>query len=275
METYRLDIDGVVIAAHVSRGHGKPALLCLHANSQDSSSFVNQQEGALGDRFRVVCIDLPGHGASARAQDPDRLYSMSGYIHVVKDVVRQLAMGPTLLIGHSLGGHILIQAAQYLPDILGLMVLGTPPLRYPLSVEEAFLPTPQSALIFQESLTTDEEWGWARAQMVHAHPETLTHMQQAIHQTDPKCRSSLGKNISWGDFEDECAIIQQLAVPVAIILGDRDLFVNRSYCDSLPLPNLWGGGVQVFPGCGHSPHIEQSERFNALLESFIACCEHG
>ncbi|MEO5339048.1 MAG: alpha/beta hydrolase [Magnetococcus sp. MYC-9] len=275
MEEYRLDIEGLAIAAHVSRGRGGPALLCLHANSQDSFSFTGQQGSALGERLRVVCIDLPGHGASSRAEDPDRVYAMSGYVRVVQHAMRQLEMGPTLLIGHSLGGHILIQAAPQLPDIVGLMVLGTPPLRLPLNVGEAFLPNPLSALIFRESLTVDEEWAWARAQMVHPVPATLARLQQAMHQTDPRCRSHLGKNSFRGDFQDECVIVQQLAVPVAIILGDQDPFVNRAYCDALPLPNLWGGGVRILPGCGHSPHPEQPERFNALLESFIASCGHG
>jgi pimeloyl-ACP methyl ester carboxylesterase len=51
----------------------------LHGNSSCKEAFDRQLNGALGDEFRLIAIDLPGHGASSDAADPNRTYSFPGY----------------------------------------------------------------------------------------------------------------------------------------------------------------------------------------------------
>lgn len=53
-----------------SHGRGGPAIVLCHGNSSSHRTFEQQLRGELGRRFRLVAIDLPGHGESARARDP-------------------------------------------------------------------------------------------------------------------------------------------------------------------------------------------------------------
>lgn len=272
MERRFLNILGLVVAVYENHGREIPSLFFLHANSQDAAAFSHQIDGELGRRFRVVCIDLPGHGASSKADNPDRVCSLEGYISVVKEVVRQLDLRSTVFVGHSLGGHILIQAANELSGLLGLLVFGTPPLRLPPRFDVAFLPHATTSLIFREQLSAADGHQWAQAQMLRAIPRETQRIEEAMHHTDPRCRSSLGKAVAQGVLQDECAILQSLPVPIAILLGEQDPFVNRAYCNALPLPNLWRGGIQIVAGSGHSPQLEKPEVFNTLLTDFVLTC---
>jgi pimeloyl-ACP methyl ester carboxylesterase len=42
----------------------------IHGNSSSSRAFSRQLDGPMGKRFRLVAVDLPGHGASDDAKDP-------------------------------------------------------------------------------------------------------------------------------------------------------------------------------------------------------------
>ncbi|MBC6416946.1 MAG: alpha/beta fold hydrolase, partial [Rhodospirillales bacterium] len=54
---------------------GQPVLL-IHGNSSCSQVFVHQLESDLAKDYRLLAFDLPGHGASPPAADPERSCSM-------------------------------------------------------------------------------------------------------------------------------------------------------------------------------------------------------
>ena len=68
MKRCMIDTPNGAIAVHHSAGRG-PAVALIHGNSSSSRAFARQVDGPLGQRFRLVAIDLPGHGASDDAKD--------------------------------------------------------------------------------------------------------------------------------------------------------------------------------------------------------------
>ena len=60
-------------------GGSGTAVLMIHGNSSSGAVFRNQMTGPLGERYHLIAPDLPGHGDSGDAIDPDRSYSMEGY----------------------------------------------------------------------------------------------------------------------------------------------------------------------------------------------------
>ena len=78
----RLQIGAQTIAGFESPGTGRPILL-VHGNSSSSRIWQKQLQGALGAKFRVIAIDLPGHGASSPPPDPAQDYSGSGYARAI------------------------------------------------------------------------------------------------------------------------------------------------------------------------------------------------
>jgi pimeloyl-ACP methyl ester carboxylesterase len=60
--------------------------------------------------------------------DPEQDYSGAGYSACVAAVVQELELRHAVIVGWSLGGHAVLDAAQSLPSAAGLMIFGTPPI---------------------------------------------------------------------------------------------------------------------------------------------------
>src|SRR3974390_1079981 len=102
METRLIDPPNGAIAVHESPGRGPSAVL-IHGNSSSSRAFSRQLEGPLGERFRLVAVDLPGHGASDNARDPSA-YSLPGHARAVRAAADALGLKDARFVGWSLGG---------------------------------------------------------------------------------------------------------------------------------------------------------------------------
>ncbi len=109
---------------------GRPVLILVHGTLDHGRSWDQVARAFTGD-FRVLAPDLRGHGDSSWA--PGAMYSIPEYVldlSALIDIVGQL---PVLLIGHSLGGAIVLQYAGIYPDRVSKVVaiegFGPPPER--------------------------------------------------------------------------------------------------------------------------------------------------
>lgn len=271
MQTQTLHVNGQSIAVTSSSGSG-PAVLLIHGNSASGQSFLHQLNSPLGDRHRLVAIDLPGHGQSARATDPQNTNTLPGYADVVVDVVNQLDLGKAVLVGWSLGGHIALEAEHLLPNAAGLLIFGTPPIAFPPAMEAAFLPHPAMGAAFTEELNEAQIEAFVQAFFNPGVTDIPAAFLEDVRRTDGRARSSLAASIRPNGYRDEVEIVAQLSKPLAILQGEGEQLVNLAYLQGLTAPTLWRQAVQVIPGAGHAPHWEQPEKFNALLEAFIQDC---
>jgi len=102
--------DGVMIYYDV-RGTGDKTLLFIHGWSCDRSYWDAQvEEFAKG--YRVVTIDLGGHGQSGMARET---WTMPAFGADVAAVVEKLDLSNIVMVGHSMGGAVIIEAARRLP----------------------------------------------------------------------------------------------------------------------------------------------------------------
>ena len=97
-----------------------PALILTHAWGLDSSLW-RDAKAQLSQRFRVIVWDLPGHGRSGMPGD-GRL-SLERMSDQLKTVLA-LANGPALLVGHSIGGMIVLTLCGRLPSLAAAKVAG-------------------------------------------------------------------------------------------------------------------------------------------------------
>jgi pimeloyl-ACP methyl ester carboxylesterase len=113
--------DGVPIAFE-SRGQGKVAVVLLHCWACDRS-FWKEQVEPLARRFRVVAIDLGGHGASGDGRERWTVSSLGGDVQAV---VESLGLARVVLVGHSLGGPVALDAARRMPGrVVGIVAVDT------------------------------------------------------------------------------------------------------------------------------------------------------
>ncbi|MDX3925908.1 MAG: alpha/beta hydrolase [Shinella sp.] len=256
------------IAVSDVKGAGTP-LLMLHCNSGCKEMFVFQQQALAGKR-RLVSLDLPGHGASSDAIDPQRTYSFGGYAEVIAEVLTKLGIAKVAILGHSLGGHVALDLAARLNDVAGMMIFGTPPI--PPGVEGAqlgFLPNPEMAYTGNADLT-DEQIEGVVAMALGPGAERDLFYTSAVRRTDGRARQYMVEAVLAGTQIDQREFVAKSNVPIAIVNGADDPVINLDYIDSLTYCNLWTHRPLRLAGAGHGPHWQQHPIFNEMLQSFLA-----
>jgi pimeloyl-ACP methyl ester carboxylesterase len=106
---------------------GGPDLLMLHGQA-DLAWSMDPVARRLAGRYRVVTLDLRGHGES----DHPGAYSLAHFIGDVRAVIELLALERPVLVGHSLGGQIAAQFSGLFPEVPRALVVAEgigPPVR--------------------------------------------------------------------------------------------------------------------------------------------------
>lgn len=125
--------DGTPISYEVC-GKGEPALVFVHGWSCDAR-YWRAQVPYFEKKYKVVTVDLAGHGHSGSGRDR---YTMKAFGEDVAAVVKATDARKVVLIGHSMGGIVIAEAARLMPDrVLGLIGVDTlQNIEYPLTREE-------------------------------------------------------------------------------------------------------------------------------------------
>lgn len=115
-------------------GKGEPTLVFVHGWSCDSR-YWKAQLSYFSKSFRVVTLDLAGHGHSGSAR---KQYAMQSFGEDVQAVVKKTGGSRVILIGHSMGGWVIAETAKLMPDtiigLIGIDTLGN--IEYPMTHEE-------------------------------------------------------------------------------------------------------------------------------------------
>jgi pimeloyl-ACP methyl ester carboxylesterase len=124
--------DGTPISYEVF-GTGEPALVFVHGWSCDAR-YWRSQVPAFSRKHRVIVMDLAGHGHSGTSRTQ---YTMKAFGEDVQAVTQAAGSRRVILIGHSMGGSVIAEAAALMPDrVIGLIGVDTlENIEYPLTRE--------------------------------------------------------------------------------------------------------------------------------------------
>jgi pimeloyl-ACP methyl ester carboxylesterase len=116
-----LSADSIPIVYTV-QGTGEPALVFVHGWCCDKSYWDNQVP-VFDKKHTVVTLDLAGHGASGMGRTD---WTIEAFAVDVASVVQALRLKRVILVGHSMGGPVILEAARLMPDrVIGLIGVDT------------------------------------------------------------------------------------------------------------------------------------------------------
>lgn len=246
--------DGVHIVYEV-HGKGSLALVFVHGWSCNRSYWAGQLE-PFSRTFKVVAIDLAGHGDSGLGR---KRWTIQSYGGDVAAVVKKLGLKRVILIGHSMGGDVIPEAALRLPHrVVGLIWVDTyKKLGAGRSPEEVEAFAAKFRANFAETTRN-----FVRGMFVSkSDPALVERVALAMSSAPPSVAlPSLESAFSYS--REMPRTLERLHLPVIAINPDN------SPTDVASLEHY---GVQVIsmPGVGHFAMMEDPARFNALLSTAI------
>ncbi len=121
-----MQVQNGAVTLHVGIAGDKtsPPLLLMHGITVSHETW-DWFIPSLAQRYRVLALDLRGHGKSGRAPGD---YQPQAYVTDAVAVLEELADGPAIVIGHSLGGMTGAALTQQRPDLVRAAILEDPPL---------------------------------------------------------------------------------------------------------------------------------------------------
>jgi pimeloyl-ACP methyl ester carboxylesterase len=259
-----------------------PTLLLLHGNSSSSKIFAHiLASPVLTARYRILTFCLPGHGASSKAPDPRRSYTMRGYADAALFVLHHLCVKSVVVLGWSLGGHVGIELLSLLEseadiDMKGLMLIGTPPALGAAQVSRAFRMGGGLGKAGQRDWS-DEDVEWvARNSAAAGKPELCEEsMYDDARGTDGRARMVMSEAFCGPEAAgvDQVRLVETQDVLVAVVNGAEEQFVNLDYLDSISWKNLWRRECMRLPRLHHAPFWEDPGGFEKVLREFLEDAE--
>lgn len=247
--------DGAEIAFDDTGGVGRPLVL-VHGITESRRAW-DPLHGALAEHWRVVRVDVRGHGDSERRGPYDPL-TMAGDVAAV---VGALALDSPLVVGHSMGGVVAAAYSGAGHPARGIVVVDQP-------LELAGFQDVLAPL--RPMLEADDESFRAAVGMVFSAldgPLPSEERARLDSVSNPEREVVLGV---WGTVFDTAA--DALDAQVSAILGGiRVPFLSLHGSDPGPSYGEWlrarvpQAQVEVWSDLGHYPHLLAPDRFVARL----------
>jgi pimeloyl-ACP methyl ester carboxylesterase len=247
--------DGIPIAYTV-QGKGTPALVFVHCWACDHT-FWDAQVPHFARSHQVVTLDLGGHGRSGGGRAD---WTMAAFAEDVVAVVKHLDLEKVVLVGHSMGGPVIVEAARRMPDRLAGLV----PVDTLLDVDDPMTPAQidQALALFKTDFkgATDgfmRQWMFVPA----SKPALVDEIVQKAQSIDPAVGLSAIHN-TWA--YDPREALKQIKVPVVAVNADKfptNLAGARKYAPQFD--------AVIVKGWGHYLMREDPAAFNAALEEAL------
>ena len=247
--------DGVRIH-YETAGKGRPALVLVHCWTCDSS-FWKDQIARLAKNRQVVTLDLAGHGASGRTRTD---YTMQAFGQDVKAVADELKLDRMVLVGHSMGGAVILEAAK----LLGSRVVGLVPIDTLLDVEQSSDPKESDAVMAKMQADYKGQTTAFIRQYLFAPTTPPAVADRVLAQTTafpPEIAISALRN-NWN--YNAAPGFDALKVPIVAVNGDRfptNFAANRRHAPQFD--------AVIMKGVGHYPMLEDPARFGTLLDEAL------
>lgn len=242
------------------KGSKKGTIILLHGNSSSSQVFESVFDSNIP--HSIIAYDLPGHGQS----EHNGKYSIDELKEQLLQEIQKVK-DDLLLVGNSLGGHLFLEILADVPYAKGMMIFGTPPVKYPLNMEEAFLPNPDIGNYFTASPEKEE--------IKRMFEDTLcgqamvADFENDFYKADPKVRTALAMDIESGNaFIDEHVALKSFGGKKTILHGIHDPSVSPDYLKKEAKD--MGAELIILDDCGHFISAEQPALFIKHLSKFAS-----
>jgi pimeloyl-ACP methyl ester carboxylesterase len=249
--------DGVHVQYRVY-GNAEPALVFIHGWSCDSN-YWREQLAAFDKKYTVVTVDLAGHGGT----DGNRTdWSIARFGQDVATALSAVPNKQIILVGHSMGGPVAIEAARLLKGrVIGIIGVDTfksigAPVPTKVQVDTALKPFEADFIGQTRTLVADHLF------VKGSHPQLAQKIAYDMSLSPPRVAIPSMRAVLGYDFKEP---LKDISVPIVAINSDLGEPVNEARIRKV-LPKF---RAVTLGGTGHFLMMEDPQRFNAALDTEV------
>ena len=257
-----VDLDGITLH-YTDEGTGEPVVL-LHGFPL-STELWKPQRAALTATYRVIALDLRGHG---RSDPPHGASSIGMYADDVVAILDELGIGQATVAGLSMGGYVVMALLRRHPErVQGVMLLAT---KAPGDTEAGkqgrndmiALAEAEGAASVAEKMLPKMLTERTRTE----NPDLVEFVRTMMASTPVE--GIVGALTALRDRPDSTETLSTLRLPALILAGANDELIPPAEAESMHQA-ITGSRLQIVPDAAHLLNLEQPEIVNAAMLSFL------
>lgn len=244
------------------KGEGQPIVL-LHGYLETMDTWKSFGS-KLSEKFRVITIDLPGHGESEVIKP---VHTMELMAEVVFALLLHLEIYHIYLIGHSMGGYVSLAFAEKYPEMLkGFSLFHSHPFadseetRKNRNREIELVRLGKKETIIQMNVQN----GFAEKNRKRFRNEIDEFKSIAVQNKDEGIIANLE---GMKKRKDRSGFLSAIKIPFLLIAGQNDFYIPLSKTNQIDLPK--NGYLYILENSGHMGFVEEPEKSADILDRFI------
>jgi pimeloyl-ACP methyl ester carboxylesterase len=258
MDAKRAEVNGTAIS-YYDEGQGEPIVL-IHGFC-GSKDYWQKVVPGLAEKYRVIAVDLPGHGGSGL---PEGYVSVEAMAEMIQSAVLELGLEKVSLIGHSLGGYVTLALAEAYEDKLKqfLLVHST---ANPDSEEGKKGREVAAGKIDSEGIKSFVD-GLVPNLFApgEKQPEELQQAKEIGYGTNPEGAKAALKAMK--QRPDRNHVLKNTKLPVLIVAGEKDQIVPPEKSFTVVGPNIKQVTIK---GAGHMSMYEAPAELVEVIRGFL------
>lgn len=260
VEVRRISLPTGVTLEFADRGASAAKVVMMLHGYTDSRQSFDRLVPLLPAEFRLIAVDLRGHGGSSR---PGHGYSIGAMASDIVALIAALGLNDVTLVGHSMGSFVAREVARRLPSrVTGLILIGSAPIvrnavtvglraevqRLGDSIPEAFVRAFQLGTV---SRPLPERF---LGEVIEASRRTPAFVW----------REALDGQLAWDDRDR----LGNMMLPVLLLWGSEDAIFPAPERTGL-FRRLRMAEARVYAGVGHAPHWEVPDLVASDIRDFL------
>lgn len=277
-EIQTADLPNGSSVAYTDHGEGEQTLLLIHGlGSYLPAWTMNIEE--FSSRYRVIALDLPGYGKSSKNAEK---HTIPFFSETVIQLLNELNIERTAVVGHSMGGQIALYLAAHTPDRFEKLILAAP------AGFERF--SEQDYTAFRAMISAEGIAGTAEpmirqnmeANFFRFPSEAEFMIEDRIkmkeqHDFDEYARAQAESIFAMLD-EPVADLLPEIHQPTLVVFGNQDALIPNPYLHpDLTVESVAKSGSEQLPNAtlmfideaGHFVQFEQAEEFNRMVMEFL------
>jgi len=241
-----------------------PAIVLIHGYPFNRSLWADQVT-ALADRYRVLTLDLRGHGETEASVGTSTMKLMAQDVSALMD---ELRIDRAVVGGLSMGGYVALAFYQLFPHRVEKLLLADT--RAQADTKEAKVTRAEQV----EQILAEGMAGIVNAMLpkllspetVSKRPDIVKRLREMMMHTNPEGAAAALRGMA--EREDQTERLSQISVPSLIVVGKEDPITPVADSEKMH-DGIAGSQLVVIENASHVSNIEQPEQFNRALREFL------
>lgn len=267
----KLRIRGEQVSVRLSGEDDLPVIVFLHGFTGATSTWTEIMDELAG-RFKMIAVDLTGHGETSIPTSIDR-YSMEAQLNDLEVVFKVLKVTNFTLVGYSMGGRIALGYTIKYPERVRTLILesASPGLKTEEERIARRLADEQLAKRIEAEGIDKFVTFWENIPLFESQKKLSVAQRQKVRkerlrQNEVGLANSL-KGIGTGSQPSYWEQLKHIPLPVLLLTGELDeKFVSISREMKKTLPNAM---QEIIQDVGHAIHVENPTLFATIIENHI------